>query len=72
MCGIAGFSGHGNRGDLESMMCAIRHRGPDGKGMHQEEAFGLFLGHVRLSIVDIDGGHQPMWNENGSICVRNV
>ena len=69
MCGIAGFSGHGDRGDLLAMMHAIRHRGPDGKGMHQEEAFGLFLGHVRLSVVDLDGGHQPMWNENGSIGV---
>ena len=44
MCGIAGFSGHGDRGDLLAMMRAIRHRGPDGEGMHQEEAFGLFLG----------------------------
>ena len=39
------------------------------QGDASREAFGLFLGHVRLSVVDLDGGHQPMWNENGSIGV---
>jgi asparagine synthase (glutamine-hydrolysing) len=45
----------------------MQHRGPDGRGMHIGPGIGL--GHVRLSIVDLAGGPQPMYNETGSICV---
>ena len=69
MCGITGFVGAGTRGDLHRMNEAVRHRGPDGEGFHIDEELGVHLGHRRLAIVDIDGGHQPMWNEDHTVCV---
>ena len=69
MCGIAGFTGSGARGDLERMVHAIAHRGPDGSGAHIDEEHAVFLGHLRLSIIDIADGAQPMANEDGSTVV---
>ncbi len=45
------------------MMEAIRHRGPDDAGDYHDEY--VWLGHRRLSIIDVATGHQPMANENG-------
>lgn len=67
MCGIAGFSGPRNNKILEAMADAIRHRGPDGEGYHFCSVNGVSFAHRRLSITDIAGGHQPMWNEDGTI-----
>ena len=50
---------------LDRMVDAIRHRGPDDLGTHVAE--GVALGVRRLSIVDVDGGHQPFSNEDGSV-----
>ncbi len=69
MCGIAGFVGAGDRDDLERMTRALAHRGPNGEGFHIDAARGVHLGHRRLAIVDVAGGHQPMWNEDGSVGV---
>ncbi len=75
MCGIAGFvdPGFGNREGAEvalgGMLDAIRHRGPDGEGRLVEPEFGLFAGMRRLSIIDLEGGDQPIWNEDHSIAV---
>ena len=69
MCGLAGFAGAGNRADLEAMAGAIVHRGPDDDGFHIEREHALHLGFRRLAIIDIAGGHQPMWNEDSTICV---
>jgi len=63
VCGIAGFSGTGNRDDLNAMMGAMVHRGPDGSGTFHSESNQVFLGHRRLSIIDPPGGAQPMWDE---------
>ena len=49
------------------MTDAIRHRGPDGQGIHEDGT--AFLGHRRLSIIDVEGGHQPMSNEDGSVWI---
>jgi asparagine synthase (glutamine-hydrolysing) len=46
---------------------ALHHRGPDGEGFHIEPGIGL--GHRRLSIIDIEGGRQPMYNEDGSVVI---
>jgi asparagine synthase (glutamine-hydrolysing) len=62
MCGLAGFVGPGDRDDLARMNAAIAHRGPDGEGYHIDAEHGLFLAHRRLAILDIAGGHQPMWS----------
>ena len=69
MCGICGFAGKGSRADLARMMLALVHRGPDDEGQFVDEAAHVFLGHRRLAIVDIAGGKQPMWSEDGQVGV---
>ena len=69
MCGIAGFWGSGDRADLVAMTNALAHRGPDGEGFHCDVAQRVYLGHRRLAIRDLTFGHQPMWNEDGSVAV---
>jgi hypothetical protein len=69
VCGIAGFAGAGTRDDLRAMGDAIRHRGPDGEGIHVDERHHVHLVHRRLAILDIAGGDQPMWNEDRTVCV---
>ncbi len=69
MCGIAGFAGLGDLGVLRRMTAAIAHRGPDADGHWAEESTGVFLGHRRLSIVDLSGGAQPMWTRDGQLGV---
>jgi asparagine synthase (glutamine-hydrolysing) len=49
------------------MTSVLAHRGPDGDGFHVEPGVGL--GHRRLSIIDVAGGHQPMWNEDESVVI---
>ncbi len=67
MCGIAGFTGIGDRETLQRMSTRIVHRGPDDEGAWHDEAARVFLGFRRLSIVDIATGAQPMWTHE---CVR--
>jgi asparagine synthase (glutamine-hydrolysing) len=67
VCGIAGFIGQKNDKLLRAMGDAIRHRGPDGEGYYFCPLNGVNLTHRRLSITDIAGGHQPMWNEDDSV-----
>jgi asparagine synthase (glutamine-hydrolysing) len=72
VCGIAGFWGDFGRQRLEAMVAAIAHRGPDGAGIELvagpwEGAVGL--GHRRLSIIDLEGGRQPMWSVDGSVAI---
>jgi asparagine synthase (glutamine-hydrolysing) len=70
MCGLAGYLKSGPSGTpaiLERMTEAIRHRGPDDAGYY-EDPF-IALGHRRLSIIDLAGGHQPMANEDGSVWI---
>ena len=65
MCGICGHIGIDQEGLLEAMSEALAHRGPDDVGYFREADVGL--GHRRLSIIDLSGGHQPMENEDGSV-----
>jgi len=53
--------------ELGRMVNAIQHRGPDGFGYYSNEVVGL--GHARLSIIDIDGGAQPIHNEDKTVWV---
>lgn len=66
MCGLAGIlcfdpDAIVTKRELEPMVAALRPRGPDGTGYHTEPGIGL--GHARLSIIDIEGGDQPIHNE---------
>lgn len=69
MCGIAGFTGRGDLGVLRKMTGAIAYRGPDAEGHWSDESAGVFLGHRRLSIVDLTCGAQPMWTADGQLGV---
>ncbi len=65
MCGIAGFTGPPDH-DLLSAMCErIVHRGPDEEGYLERPQASL--GHRRLSIIDLEHGHQPLSNRNGTL-----
>lgn len=67
MCGICGYIGIDEEGLLERMTDALLHRGPDNAGYYREAGVGL--GHRRLSIIDIAGGDQPIYNENESLLI---
>src|SRR5262245_21311401 len=77
MCGIAGWllDNHGRRrvDDLQGMLNAISHRGPDDTGTHIDDDSGVAVGHNRLSIIDLSpDGHQPMMNpNNGDVLTFN-
>src|SRR5919199_3467914 len=71
MCGIVGIVGELPR---EECLAAVRrmnesifHRGPDEGGEWAEDGFGF--GMRRLSIIDLSGGHQPMWDERTGLGV---
>lgn len=72
MCGLAGLFDSRTHapidGDLlRAMTDSLTHRGPDDSGFFQ--APGIGLGHRRLSIIDLSGGQQPLFNEDGSVAV---
>ena len=69
MCGLAGFVGTGDEQDLRTMTEALVHRGPDGEGYYRDHHVPVYLGFRRLIILDPDGGHQPMWDADGTIGV---
>jgi len=65
MCGIAGFAGFENPGLLDQMKGLMSHRGPDDHGVYHDPAAKVSLGMQRLSILDLEGGHQPMSSADG-------
>lgn len=69
MCGISGFIGDGCKSDILAMVGALKHRGPDGNGHYSDKDVSLFLGHTRLSIVDLKNGAQPMSIDNGEFVI---
>ena len=66
MCGFVGFLGGAQQPDtvLHAMTDAIAHRGPDDADYYRDEE--ISMGFRRLSIIDLDGGRQPILNEDGS------
>jgi len=69
MCGITGIfnikGGDVNRDHLDMMNTRLQHRGPDGEGIWIDK--NIALGHRRLSIIDLQGGAQPMTNEDKTV-----
>ncbi|MFH7321027.1 asparagine synthase B [Desulfurivibrio sp. D14AmB] len=63
MCGIAGCIGAPDVATVERMLDALGHRGPNDRGV--QVAGKMTLGHTRLSIVDVAGGHQPILGPDG-------
>jgi asparagine synthase (glutamine-hydrolysing) len=68
MCGIVGVAGPVKRDRLiravKAMNAAVAHRGPDDEGVWTGEDFAF--GMRRLSIIDLSGGHQPMWDDRSA------
>jgi asparagine synthase (glutamine-hydrolysing) len=71
MCGIAGFISlepdSPRESTLRRMTSVLSHRGPDGDGHFIDGRAAL--GHRRLSIIDLGGGHQPMFNEDENLAI---
>ncbi len=69
MCGFVGFSGklENKKEILNKMMGRIVHRGPDSEGEFISD--DIALGFRRLSIIDLGGGSQPIYNEDGSVVI---
>jgi len=71
MCGICGVIGIERTDQAEAITCrmmqALRHRGPDEDGLLL--APSAALGVRRLSIIDLPGGHQPVFNEASNVAV---
>ena len=72
MCGITGFAQRKQDAEearriVKKMADLIVYRGPDGEGYYVDDQ--VALGHRRLSIIDLEGGKQPMYNEDGSLVV---
>lgn len=70
MCGICGISYADSEKPVEAprltdMRDTLSHRGPDGSGQWVDKGVGL--GHRRLSIIDVEGGKQPLCNEDGTV-----
>ena len=73
MCGIFGYWDRERRaledGVLAEMAKKLVHRGPDDEGIHHQRDRGAAVGNRRLSIIDIQGGHQPFLSDDGLIAV---
>jgi asparagine synthase (glutamine-hydrolysing) len=72
MCGILGIIdrkglGVADHALLQRLAAALHHRGPDGEGFHVSPHAAI--GMRRLSIIDLEGGWQPLWNEDRSVAV---
>jgi asparagine synthase (glutamine-hydrolysing) len=71
MCGIAGIvnsePGGVEAATIQRMCQSVVHRGPDDEGIFVKDGVGL--GVRRLSVIDLAGGHQPVFNEDKSICI---
>lgn len=67
MCGICGTVGLEDKNLIKRMCNAIAHRGPDDEGIYLDK--NISLGHRRLSIIDLEGGHQPVHNEDETIWI---
>jgi asparagine synthase (glutamine-hydrolysing) len=67
MCGIFGILGDVDKPLIMRMSEVLRHRGPDDKGFFFDNK--VALGNTRLSIIDTEGGHQPIHNEESTIWI---
>ena len=71
MCGIAGYvnldDSPADKSLVVRMVTALKHRGPDAQTAYVDGPVGF--GHARLSIIDLEGGHQPLFNEDRTISV---
>lgn len=65
MCGIAGWTGSGDVSALHAMVSSLHHRGPDEQGYWHDDRAAL--GIARLAVIDVTGGHQPVYSADGDV-----
>lgn len=69
MCGIAGIWGRPDEQALRRAVQRLSHRGPDGGGVWLDANRDIGLAHTRLAVIDLSGGDQPIFNEDGTVAV---
>src|SRR5262245_16960442 len=74
MCGICGFASPqraaaADVAAVDAMVRALTHRGPDEQSSWTEPGGRVVLGHTRLSIIDVEGSRQPMFNAAGDVAL---
>ncbi|MDY6843370.1 MAG: asparagine synthetase B, partial [Thermodesulfobacteriota bacterium] len=69
MCGIVGIWGSTDEACVKKMMDFLVHRGPDAEGLYTIPLDTGVIGHRRLSIIDPQGGNQPIFGEDGSVAI---
>lgn len=73
MCGIFGYWDRQRRAlpdaALDGMARSLAHRGPDDEGLWHQPQRGVAIGNMRLSIIDIGGGHQPFVSDDGQVAI---
>ena len=74
MCGICGFinfeGGFNNTANIEKMLSSLHHRGPDDESLYINKNHNIYLGHKRLSILDLsEKGRQPMFSSNNQYII---
>lgn len=69
MCGIVGYSGKEDNAPILQMNRVQHHRGPDEEGIVYHADGWVHMGMKRLSIQDLEGGHQPMYTPDQKFCI---
>ena len=69
MCGVVGIAGQQDREWIRQMNSSIAHRGPDDAGEYFNPESSVSMAMRRLSIIDLQGGHQPMPNKDRSVWI---
>ncbi len=68
MCGIFGTVGRKlDQAALDNVLHSLAHRGPDGRGVFEDEQSRLTLAHTRLAVIDLETGAQPMESDDGDL-----
>lgn len=67
MCGICGYYGVGDKRGIKEMCRKLKHRGPDEEGYYIDD--NISLGNVRLSVIDLQKGRQPIYNEDETLVI---
>ena len=72
MCGLVGFIDNRSKAEkkkiIKSMSDKIIHRGPDGEGFFVDNS--IAMGFRRLSIIDLEGGNQPLYSEDENLVIN--
>src|SRR5437868_12668074 len=67
LCGVVAFGRPAERRAVETMLDALAHRGPDGRGVFVDDESGVCLGHLRLAIIDLsEAGLEPFASTDGA------